>query len=109
MKKSERAQIKAELRKKYLDIIHEGILMNAQVAKKMAGFSGTDELQKEVLSEMYEEINIVSNVLSAIKLFGVPASLIAVLTDGCAVDLLSRKDLKDEDAFNQLLDNLKKE
>ena len=99
---------KAELRKHYLNIVHESIVLTANVAKKMSELSGSDEVKKEVLSEMYNEINIVSNVLSAIKLFGVPSSLIAVLSDGCAIDLLSRKDLKDEEAFNQLLDNLNK-
>jgi len=67
-----------------------------------------DEFKRSVALGVINQLILLAPVMSAIKTFGEPKSLVFINQDGQAIDLLNQKELDENETFNQVLDNLKK-
>ena len=63
--------------------------------------------QRQATADLVNEMISVYTLASAIYKHGLPKSLIFINQDGMAIDLLKIKDLNQESAFDELLDNMK--
>jgi hypothetical protein len=66
-----------------------------------------DEFKRSVALDVINQLILLTPVMSAIKTFGEPKSLVFINHDGQAIDLLNQKELDENETFNQVLDNLK--
>lgn len=62
--------------------------------------------EKQVSEQLADDLMAVSALTSSMKIMGRPKSLILINQFGEAIDLLKITDLSEEDAYNELIDNL---
>ena len=104
-----KAEYSAQFRENYLTMMHKGIntMIDVLGETKEVPDNQISQLKRQVAEQLADDIMAISAVTSAIKLFGKPKSLIIIIPSGQAIDLLKIKDLNQEAAFDELLDNLK--
>jgi hypothetical protein len=68
--------------------------------------SESDEIIKQAVIKTINQLMPVPSLIAALKNFGLPKSLIFITASGVAIDLLQTKELKENDLFNQVLDNV---
>lgn len=100
-------------RARWMKIFQETInnLLNTFVTQYFPETPGKDEmneLKRSVALDVINQLILLVPVMSAIKTFGEPKSLVFINQNGQAIDLLSQKELDENETFNQVLDNLKK-
>lgn len=66
-----------------------------------------ERFKRRVALDVLNQLMPLTSLMSAIKLFGHPKSLVFINQDGQAIDLLEIKELDQNEMFNQILDNLK--
>lgn len=82
-------------------------IMKIQVAAlKLLPDNETANLQKQETAQLANELLPVYTLASSIHKHGLPKSLIFINESGIAIDLLDAKELDQEAAFDELLDNM---
>ena len=64
-------------------------------------------LRNKAAKELKDDMMVISAVTNSIKIFGGPKSLIFITEGGQAIDLINIKGLKENEIFDQILDNVK--
>lgn len=67
----------------------------------------TENYCKGIALNTLNELMPLVTLLSTIKNFGIPKSLVFITETGQAIDLLEVKEIDQNEMFNQILDNLK--
>ncbi|MDP2335879.1 MAG: hypothetical protein Q8N05_05430 [Bacteroidota bacterium] len=96
------------LRERYLDILSEQLVkveLEIVNAYHRLGERESDMIVKSSIVSVLDEMMSVNALVSALKHGGEAKSIILINSSGRAVDLLSVKELKENEIFNQILDN----
>lgn len=102
-------QIIKKLNESQIKIVQAGmnsLLQSIARSVKEKSESESDEIIKQAVIKTINQLMPVPALIAALKNFGLPKSLIFITASGVAIDLLQTKELKENDLFNQVLDNV---
>ncbi|OFX60704.1 MAG: hypothetical protein A2066_08085 [Bacteroidetes bacterium GWB2_41_8] len=97
-------------REKHFKVLIDAIFQLADALisnKKVQSSSKLEEFKIQLTYELITEIAPIYILMTKIKEHGLPKSLVLINKSGEAIDLLEVKELTQEAAFNELLDNMK--
>ena len=105
-----RAEYAVNIRERCFNILNEGIsdMINLMERLEETPDDEMSFIRKEVHEQLADDLMSLCALTSALKMFGRPKSLMLIIQSGQAIDLLKIQDLKEDEAFNQMIDNLKK-
>lgn len=81
-------------------------LINSLQGKKEDPDNPVSVFEKQVSEQLADDLMAVCALASSMKIMGRPKSLILINQFGEAIDLLKITDLSEQDAYNELIDNL---